>query len=1132
MQNRLDFIESDAHAGFRLERFEFFNWGTFDERVWTITPQGDNALLTGDIGSGKSTIVDALTTLLVPPQRITYNKAAGAESRERSLRSYVMGHYKSEKDGERLSAKAVSLRDHRHYSVLLAHFINRGYGQCVTLAQVFWTGEGKSQPERFHLVADTDMSIKDAFGDFAGDIRHLKRRLRDRPSVELFESFNQYAAVFRRKLGIGNSKAMDLFYQTVSMKSVGNLTEFVRSHMLEPGDFEEKVRDICRNFDNLNQAHEAVLQAKRQIAMLTPLAADAEQHQRLDGERQHMQTCRDALHAYFAQIKAQLLRIRLQERRQEFTRVQNRLTQQRASLEHLRDQETKLHQSISDNGGRRLDEIAREVDRLTEHRRRIQTSCDKYTQLCKQLELSPPADDQQFYANRNKTESAFEALKEQRNHLEVTHVDAEVSFRKLKEQHDELDSEVQSLAARQSNIPRRNLDLRRQMCQSLGVPDDDLPFVGELIQVRADQHRWHGAAERLLHQFGLSLIVPEALYAEVSRYVDQTHLQGRVVYYRVRAAQPATRRKEDDNPALLWRKLEIKPDSEHYAWLEDQLAHRFDYECSDDLETFRRLPKAVTAQGQVKSGGERHEKDDRFRIDDPSRYILGWNNQQKIAALKRQQEQIASEGRKHFDQAKTLTQQLETLGHQRDAMRDLLAIEHYHDIHWQAVAVQIDALETERKEIEASHDILKTLRHQLMTITAQIKSAQESEARLLRESGSLNTQIELDEAALAVAQKVANEVEATERDTLFPQLDQMQSQASVDEQLTIQNCDANQTHMRSWLQDMIDACSNRMSSLHGKIVRQMQEYKNAYPLATREIDASLEAIREYREMLHHLMQEDLPRHESRFKELLNQGTIQEIALLQSQLEKEARDIEEKINQINESLRQIDYNPGTYIRLGHERGVDQEIREFQASLRSCMGDTLAGATDEIYTEQKFIQVKALIDRFNGREGLSEADRRWTAKVTDVRNWFEFFASERWREDDTEREFYSDSAGKSGGQKEKLAYTILASALAYQFGLKVGETRSRSFRFVMIDEAFGRGSDESARYGLDVFKKLNLQLLIITPLQKIHIIEDYVQSVHFVHNEDGQHSQLRNLTITAYREEKQRFAQPQITEDSSL
>jgi uncharacterized protein YPO0396 len=137
---------------------------------------------------------------------------------------------------------------------------------------------------------------------------------------------------------------------------------------------------------------------------------------------------------------------------------------------------------------------------------------------------------------------------------------------------------------------------------------------------------------------------------------------------------------------------------------------------------------------------------------------------------------------------------------------------------------------------------------------------------------------------------------------------------------------------------------------------------------------------------------------------------------------------------------------------------------------------------------------------------------------VRNWFEFSASERWRSDDTEREHYSDSGGKSGGQKEKLAYTILAASLAYQFGLDKGVERSRAFHFVMIDEAFGRGSDEAADFGLTLFKKMGLQLLIATPLQKIHVIEPHVSAVGFVHNEDGKRSLLRNMTIEEYRKER--------------
>jgi len=139
LQTELEFITDDKLVGFRLHRFELLNWGTFDKHIWKIIPDGENALLTCDIGSGKSTVVDALTTLLVPTQKITYNKAAGAEAKERNLNSYVRGHYKSEKDAENLAAKQVALRDANNYSVLLGNFYNAGYDTHITsLAVIFW----------------------------------------------------------------------------------------------------------------------------------------------------------------------------------------------------------------------------------------------------------------------------------------------------------------------------------------------------------------------------------------------------------------------------------------------------------------------------------------------------------------------------------------------------------------------------------------------------------------------------------------------------------------------------------------------------------------------------------------------------------------------------------------------------------------------------------------------------------------------------------------------------------------------------------------------------------------------------------------------------------------------------------
>jgi uncharacterized protein YPO0396 len=347
----------------------------------------------------------------------------------------------------------------------------------------------------------------------------------------------------------------------------------------------------------------------------------------------------------------------------------------------------------------------------------------------------------------------------------------------------------------------------------------------------------------------------------------------------------------------------------------------------------------------------------------------------------------------------------------------------------------------------------------------------------------------------------------------------MRPEALGERKLTVESCDRAEQDMREWLQKKkIDVIDLRIASLRDKIIKAMASYMTDHPLETREVDATLASAPEYRRMLDELVRDGLPRFEADFKKQLNENAIREIANFQSQLNRESGDIVERVRLINQSLADIDYNPGRFISLEAEQTQDAEIRAFRQDLRACTEGTLTGSEDDAYSEAKFLQVKLIVERFCGREGTSELDKRWTRKVTDVRNWFVFSASERWREDGTEYEHYTDSGGKSGGQKEKLAYTVLAASLAYQFGLDWTSGPSRSFRFVVIDEAFGRGSDESARYGLKLFRKLRLQLLIVTPLQKIHIIEPFVSGVGFVHNPKGDRSFLRNLTIEEFRAER--------------
>ena len=1116
---QLDLVTDPRRVGFRLQRLELLNWGTFGGRVWTLDLDGRNNLVTGDIGSGKSTLVDAVTTLLVPPRRAAYNKAAGAGVRERTLRSYVLGHFKSERNDAGSAARPVSLRDHNSYSVILGVFRNVDYRQSVTLAQVFWIADARNQPDRFFAAATRDLSITGEFAHFGTDITQLRKRLRSR-DVEIWSSFPPYGAWFRRRFGIENEQALELFHQTVSMKSVGNLTDFVRGHMLEPFDVAPRIKALMDHFDDLSRAHEAVLKAKRQIGMLAPLVADCERHAGASAEVETLRGCRDALSPYFETLKLDLLNRRLERLGEEMARQGVQVER----AEELRDRERRevedVRRDLAENGGDRLERLAMDIRRLEEERERRVGKARRYADLVGVLGETPAADDAGFLAQKRRFADLAGELRSEDDRLQNVLVERNVAFSQGRQEHDALMAEIRSLKARRSNIPAEQVAMRAELCRALHVGEADMPFAGELLEVREDERDWEGAAERLLRNFGLSLLVPDEHYARVAEWVDKTHLGKRLVYFRVRES----RRREP--PSLhadsLVRKLSIKPDSEFYAWLELELAHRFNVACCATGEQFRREPRAVTRAGQIKMPGERHEKDDRHRIDDRARFVLGWTNVEKIATLESGARRLEA---RLGEQGNGIAKAEKDRRIVQERLDNLLRLDEYTDfkeLDWSAPATEAARLRDEKRQLETASDVLRKLNARLVEANEALASAEAALKERWEERARTGQR---QSAALALRERTQAALRDVDRESLqseFELLDEMRNTVLGEAALTVESCDNRQQDVREWLQKRIDAGDGRLNRLRDKIHQAMMAFKEAFKLETAEVDANIEAAPEYADMLDRLQADALPEFEARFKRLLNENTIREIANFHSQLNREREVIRDRIDRINESLNRIPYNSGRYIRLEAQRTQDAEIRDFQTDLRACTDDALSGSGDDQYSETRFLQVQRIIERFRGRDGMAEQDRRWTGKVTDVRSWFTFAASERWREDDTEHEHYSDSGGKSGGQKEKLAYTILAASLAYQFGLESGRVRSRSFRFVVIDEAFGRGSDESTQYALRLFSELDLQLLIVTPLQKIHIIEPFVASVGFVHNEDGRTSRLRNLSIEEYREERARAA----------
>ncbi|WP_297747445.1 ATP-binding protein [uncultured Tessaracoccus sp.] len=1115
----------DANApGYRLHHLEVLNWGTFHEKIWRFVPGCETSLLTGDIGSGKSTIVDGITTLFMPAQKIAYNKAAGAEVRERTLRSYVEGHYRSERGDDAHRSRTRGLREGRSsYSVLLAVFINSGYDERVTIAQVFQQRESTGQPYRFFVTHSGELSIAEDFSDFGSDLRDLRKRLRGK-GVSIFDEFPKYGASMRRLLGIPSEQAMELFHQTVSMKSVGNLNEFVREHMLEPSPADERVQAIIGHFDDLTQAYDAVVRAREQLDALEPIARSAKSYDDTLATRVALEVERDSVGPFILELRLGLLAQEITDGETRVGQLERQAGELDARLTSLDDERTELITQRAQAGGDRLAELERlerearvEADRRAERRK-------SFDDAVAATESSPVANADDFL--QLTAAAAARAAELDSTKRALSHETAEkiADARDAAKRAATIEAELDNLRTRESNLPAEQVQLRAWLCQELGLTPADVPFAGELMDVAPEHTEWRGAAERVLRGFALSMLVPVKHYAAVSQWVNTHKLGfvdgegrrrgGRLVYEKVTDRIVPLR---DETHGTLAEVVTLRP-GPFEEYLRNELLRRANHHRALTLDEFRSAEhqRAVTREGQVRSGA-RHEKDDRHPVDDPRRFVLGWVNEAKVAALSADLDAARAAAVDDDAAANALLARQDALEQQARAWRVLAQFTHWEELDHDEATRRANQYREDHRRLRESSDQLAELQAAIDRIETQLKDSRAENQHVTGELAMAR-----DIVAKATAQQrqdeeqlsVFDEAQLAAARAAYPSLESRVGQRRATSSAA---CEGLAGRLANELNAAIQARSKELSGHAAQLISAMHSMLGRWPELHSDMDPSVEARGDFLVLQRNLAEDDLPRFEGEFKELLNQHTIQELAGFNNWLQRQASAITDRIGKINEALGAVPYGEGTYLRLDKEPTTHQEVVQFRADLRNLTDDALA-QEDDTYSEQRFRDVRRIIERFRGREGHADADRAWTRRVTDVRNWFVFSASERYTDDDREREHYSDSDGKSGGQKEKLAYTILAASLAYQFGLEWGADKSKAFQFAVIDEAFGRGSDASTRYALELFAKLGLQLLIVTPLQKVHIIESYVQAIGFVDNVDGANSRIQTLTIDEYRSRK--------------
>ncbi|MEY4530095.1 MAG: hypothetical protein RLZZ156_816 [Deinococcota bacterium] len=1091
--------------GFRLEKFEVYNWGTFNHHVWSLEVNGGTALLVGANGSGKSTLVDAFLTLLVSSRQRNYNQASGdVAKRERNETSYVRGAYKRTTEDNETSSSIRYLRDKDNYSVLLAQFKDAPSKEVVSLAAVFYWA-GNANPEHFYLVAGKPLSIAADFR-LDGEVAGLKKRLRSQ-GASLYDEFKKYSLDFIKRFGLRSDKALDLFNQTVSIKEITGLNEFVRSHMLEKPDTDGQIRSLREQFENLSKAHDAILKAQQQIDLLQPMMQHNLEFLALQEKMVQAEKSAEATKFYFAQCQLDLRTQAVQAAQMQLEALEQQRQEIQISLEQEQNTALNLKLSIqNDDVGKRLSELQREMDVALSGLQLKKRKMQDYNLVLNQLDLAPIGQLEEFMQLRGQANREIQNLEKKLEESHQEWIDAGVEASKLRTILQDLRSEIDSLKSRQSNIPRVNLQIRTQMASALAIPEDNLPFAGELIQVKSQDNQWEGAIERLLNPLGKQLLVPENLYGKVSNYVNQTHLRGRLVYLRTLPHRGQITVLDETN--LLIHKLEVKPSHPMQSWLRQELQQRWDYVCCESIEQFKLERRALSLSGQIKHNENRHEKDDRSSLGDAREYVLGWSNQDKIKALENEFSNAAIDHSTALGDIEHLKKSRETLIEAQKRWQRLLAFEHFQDLDWQPHAIQLEQLTAQHLALEAQSNHLAVLQEQLRSCEARQKELEQQRQKSDQDLGGQKRGLAEHQAQIHKLQKLLAEIPSH----LWQAFSQTIATELRGKTIDLENAADLLDSLKDSLTKRSKSYLGQANGVQKRIEETMSEFCRRFAADSTELDATIASLAEYQRLLERLERDDLPKHREQFKEWLDDKITIAIKSFQFHLEKQEEDILESIKALNSALERIDYTPSTYIQLEAKKNPDVAIADFRNLLRACTPDQ--GQLQSLDMRQEnFKRIKTLIERFS-------ADVKWTEKVTDVRQWRVFGAREKYRESNKEKNYYEGSSGKSGGQKAKLAYTILASAIAYQYQLD--KSNPKTFRFVVVDEAFSKSDEANSRYAMSLFEQLELQLLVVTPKDKTHVVEPFIQSCHFVINTpEEDNSQVYNLTLAEYESEKQRW-----------
>lgn len=1096
---------------FRLSRLQVVNWGTFcDYKDFDINQTG--VLFTGPSGAGKSTLLDALSTVLLPTMDLQFNASAdmharGAKKNMRSTANYVRGAW-SEKGGDNDESRVQQLREGASTWSAIAATFDDGDGAVTTAVAVKWfTGpeiDGKSLKTMFQLhTGQFDlMALNDQWAQ-----RNYKTAVfkAEHPSASFPTTQESYLRELGTRIGLNDSKsARSLLGKAKAMKDVGDLDVFVREQMLDRPETFDAADDMLAVFTPLQDAYDKAHRAKAQCDVLEDVPANWETYRTAGRTGDLVEDLTgDITDRFLRQLHIRAMTEELNAIDTAIERLDAQVSDKNRVVGAKNDEFDSLDAQWKSKAAD-LHRMTTELETLRTRAGARKQAYQSYRGHVLRLDRPCPDSAEEFNELQQRLPELSTEVKSQLAELKPQRQKAFATAQSLVDEIKEKSEELAALQSARTLIPTREDKRRQLISHALNIPATDLPYAAELIDVAEDHQRWRPAAEKLLRNFGMRLLVPAQHQQAVMRFIDDNNMRGIVEYHIITTvARPAPAPAQS-----LASKLDVDIDHPAGTWLAHTLAEQFNHACVNTTAQLEQHRFAVTINGTVKRPGHHYRKDDRAEVAAPSSYILGANTVHKRDALKAEIEALKAEQVFADEKAETHERQYRNLDAAITSAAALTEYSSWHDLdHW-ASTRQAGALEERITNIK-NNDV------DLQKLETRRNNAQDAWQKALEDVTLLKNDLDRNNQRQTQLVDARQAEEAQPHDineqhfkylngALNEVLQRLAIDVTCDTIAPIRNAIRNELEVRKRAANKEQLQAER--AVRNAIDEFLRRWSTEAPDPGNDVDRVGD---DYATLYHDIHERKLPDAVERLEHLIAEDVVPSINFVLGTIYHAHETIKKRVATVNSGLRRVEFNTGTHLKIAYRtRSVDSH-KEFTTLVNELNRHAATAKNDQASTMAQFRRVQNLMAKFTNHTAESQ---QWSKNVLDVRNTYRFEGHEIDANGDSVF-IHRNTATNSGGEQEKLVAFCLAAALSYNLADGTSGGRPR-FAPLMLDEVSSKSDEHFARQALNVFNEFGFQLLMAAPIRMSGIVEPFIGQAILIdkkHYPEGPHSHGRTATF---------------------